>query len=125
MCFQIAVTKLCLAPLNCLRNLEHSTSAEANSYPVSQEIPCALWTMKLHITYTRTCHQILFCARLIPSTPTCPVSSRYISVLCPFYLGLLGVLCHSAFLIRTLYYFCNFPHLLHALSISSSLLCSP
>lgn len=51
---------LCLAALDCLRHLERSTSAEAGSYPVSQEIPCVVWTMKVHRTYTRTCHQALF-----------------------------------------------------------------
>lgn len=42
-----------------LHRLEHKTSSEAGSYPVSQEIPCVVWTRKVHITYTRACHQAL------------------------------------------------------------------
>jgi hypothetical protein len=56
----LQVFNLCLAPLDCLHHLGHSTSAEAGSNPVSQEIPCVVWTMKVHRMYTRTCHQVLF-----------------------------------------------------------------
>jgi len=84
------------------------SSWEINSYSARQEIPCLLWTPKVHYHVPRAHHWSLFWARWKQSTPSHPISLRPILILSYLHLSLPNGLLPSGFLTKILYAFLIF-----------------
>jgi len=85
--------------------MEQSPPRTANSHSVSQEIPCLLYKPKVHYFVHNSRHGSLSWTRWIQSTPSPPISHRYIFILpSHLHLGLPSGLFPSCFLTEILYH---------------------